>query len=168
MAEEPCKFCGKFANCPPQINYDFSQVIQSGKYNTHVDTEHEEDKSIFIQPYDEASYTIRFVRKSIKEGHRLGLLQISFVHQVNNFNNNYTCWRIDVEVDHYCGYFVFQGRRYYQQTLTAWVAYSGFLSIYPGGRGYNEELHEYRDFHGKCPSKFNKYFHFHVTCNMCN
>ena len=78
------------------------------------------------------------------------------------------CWRIDVEVDHYCGYFLFQGRRYYQRTLTAWVAYSGFLSIYPGGQGYNKELDEYRDFHGKCPSKFNKYFHFHVICNMCN
>ena len=168
MQTNPANSVGNSPIAPPEINYDFTQVIQSGKYNTHVDAEHEEDKSIFIPPYDDCEYTVRFVRKSIKEGRRAGILKISFVHQVDNFNNHYTCWRIDIEVDHYCSYFVFQGRRYYQKTFTAWFVYSGFLSIYLGGRGYNKELDEYRTFHGKCPSKFNKYFHFHVTCNMRN
>ena len=84
-------------------------------------------------PYDDCEYTIRFVQKSIKEGRRAGILKISFVHQVDNFNNHYTCWRIDIEVDHYCGYFVFQGWRYYQKTFTAWFVYSGFLSIWEDG-----------------------------------
>ena len=139
---------------------DFDKFALKGKFDIHCDERNAEEKSIFTGDFRERTFTNQYVKSYVGFVEAKGENGDLFVHQKDNDGNEYPAWRVNMQInpkDHdYCGYFVYEGEKYYQTSITVWVSISGILSMYPGGIGRTENGKE-RRFREETGSKLMNY-----------
>ena len=121
----------------------------------------EEDKSIFLSPYDIVEFNQQFVRKYVKKLQQQCELQDSFIHQMDESGNKFGCWRVHIPTKNPAGYYIDEdGKRHEQFFITVWISYSGILSVYPSDRR-NENKNRAIQFRPKNSSKVKYWLSFH-------
>ena len=103
-----------------------------GHWELHTDVKNKELKSIFLPPYNNKKFNQHFVRKNVKQLQQWGILKDRFIHQVDEQDFKFGCWRVHIPTDTAAGYYIGEdGQKHYQYFITIWITYSGILSVYP-------------------------------------
>ena len=153
--------CKQFRGLQLDLFLDFQKFKELGKFSIHCDEKNEEEKSIFMYPFTNYTFTSQYVTTSIGFLKSKGETDDLFIHQKDNYGNEYPAWRVDLELDKeiykYSGYFVFQGEKYFQTSITIWISIWGILSLYPGGIGTTADGKKQRKLREDSESKLMNY-----------
>ena len=153
--------CKHFRGLKFNVYLDFQKFALLGKFSIHCDERNAEEKSIFTGPFRNYTFTSQYVTTSIGILQSKGETDDFFVHQKDNYGKEYPAWGVNLEVDKttykYSGYFVFEGEKYFQTSITIWISIWGITSMYPGGIGMTEDGTNQRKLREDPGSKFMNY-----------